>query len=419
MSPQMSRHADYMARWAAIGLGFSIPLTVALNNVLLALTLAGWLAGGGFREKFLAFRHPAAIAALTLFALIALGTLYGEAGAASAGLHLRKYADLLLIPVFLFLFRDAAVRRQAIHALAISLALVLALSYLIKLGLPSGIPSIRGNADYPMVFKEHLTHNILMAFAVFLFAWLALSAAGLRARLAWALLAVLAFVNVTVMVHGATGYLILAGLLLLLGYRRYGWRGLGAAVLGTTLLAVALTAVPNPFQQRVNKIAKELQEWRADEPAHTSTGWRLEFYGNVLAIIAEHAVTGVGTGGFHSAYAEKVKGTGRLATQNPHNEFLLITAQLGFAGLAALWWLFWRQWRLAARLDTPLESELARGLVLAMVIGCMLNSLLLDHTEGLLYAWLTGVLYGGLKSGRALETARGEARVSLFQLPHK
>jgi len=28
----------------------------------------------------------------------------------------------------------------------------------------------------------------------------------------------------------------------------------------------------------------------------------------------------------------------------------------------------------------------------------MLNSLLLDHTEGLLYAWLTGLLYAGLKS---------------------
>jgi len=67
----------------------------------------------------------------------------------------------------------------------------------------------------------------------------------------------------------------------------------------------------------------------------------------------------------------------------------------------------------------PLESELARGLVLVMVIGCMLNSLLLDHTEGLFYAWLTGVLYGGLKSGRAPESTRGEARVSPFQLPRK
>jgi O-antigen ligase len=38
--------------------------------------------------------------------------------------------------------------------------------------------------------------------------------------------------------------------------------------------------------------------------------------------------------------------------------------------------------------------------VLTMAIGCLFNSLLLDHTEGLLYAWLTGVLYAGLQSKR-------------------
>jgi O-antigen ligase len=410
MSPQMSRHADYMARWAAIGLGFSIPLGAALNNVLLALTLAGWLASGRFREKFLAFRHPAVIAALTLFALIALGALYGEASPASAALYLRKHTDLLLIPVFLFLFRDALVRRHAILALASSLALVLAMSYLIKAGLAPAIPFIHGNAANPVVFKEHLTHNILMAFAVFLFAWLARSAVSLRARLSWATLAMLAFVNVMIMVHGATGYLILGGLLLLLGYRLFGWRGLGATLLGTIVLAAALMVVTNPFQQRANKIASELKEWRADQPAQTSTGWRLEFYRNTLAIIAEHPLTGVGTGGFPSAYAEKVKGTGRVATQNPHNEFLLITAELGLAGLVALLWLFSRQWRLAARLDTSLERELALGLVLTMVVGCLFNSLLLDHTEGLLYAWFTGVLYGGLKLTDSKDTCPAQSR---------
>jgi hypothetical protein len=53
-------------------------------------------------------------------------------------------------------------------------------------------------------------------------------------------------------------------------------------------------------------------------------------------------------------------------------------------------------WLSVARLPT-VESRLARVLVLAMIVGCLFNSFLLDHTEGLLYAWLTGVLYGGLR----------------------
>jgi O-antigen ligase len=126
-------------------------------------------------------------------------------------------------------------------------------------------------------------------------------------------------------------------------------------------------------------------------------------------VIADQPILGVGTGGFAAAYAKKVEGTGKVATQNPHNEFLLMWAQLGIAGLALLIWLFWWQWRLAADLPTRLESELARGLVVTMVIGCMFNSLLLDHTEGLFYAWLTGVLYGGLKSANFDNDVRGAA----------
>jgi hypothetical protein len=30
-----------------------------------------------------------------------------------------------------------------------------------------------------------------------------------------------------------------------------------------------------------------------------------------------------------------------------------------------------------------------------MAVGCLFNSWLMDHTEGLLFAWLTGVLFAG------------------------
>ena len=405
----INRHADRTARWSAIALGISIPITVALNNLFLLFTLLAWLSSGHYRAKREAFRHPVAVASVALFVLLAVGTLYGAADVDYAALHLKKYADFMLIPVFLSLFHDARSRYHAIHGFALSLALVLLISYLLKLGVPLAIPSVQGHAGYPVVFKEHLTHNIFMAFAVFLYTWLALSVKSRWARLAWTVLAILALINVTTLVHGATGYLVLAGLLLLLGYRCVGWRGMAVSIFGIALLASALMTFTNPFEQRVTKIATELQDWQPSSPANTSTGWRLEFYRTTLSLIAEHPLIGVGTGGFAPAYGKKVEGTGKVATRNPHNEFLLMWAQLGIAGLAALIWLFARQWQLAARLPTRLERELAGGLVVTMVIGCMLNSLLLDHTEGLFYAWLTGVLYGGLKCAGAENEARNEA----------
>ncbi len=397
----VTRYADHTARWSVIALGFSIPISVAFDNVLLALILAGWLAGGMYRSKILIIlNNPVSLSALALFVLLLAGTMYGVSAAGDAAHYLGKYTDLLFIPIFLFLFRDAATRRTALHAFAASLALVLALSYLIQAGVVPKNPLMMTDSNYPVVFKLHLTHNILMAFAAFMYAWLALTAASLKIKWGWGALAILAVFNLTMMVHGATGYLIFLGLALLLGYDRKRWRGLGMAVAGIVALAAVLAVVPGPFKERIKLIVQETQGWKPDRPAQNSAEFRLEFYRNTLGIIAEHPIIGVGTGGFPRAYADKVRGTGKTETRNPHNEFLHITVQVGVAGLVALLWLFWLQWRLAGQLGSPLEGHLARGLVLTLVIGCMVNSLLLDHTEGLLYAWLTGLLYGGLKSTR-------------------
>jgi O-antigen ligase len=183
----------------------------------------------------------------------------------------------------------------------------------------------------------------------------------------------------------------------LFGASRSHWSGALYAAAALTLLTGVLLFSHTKFHDRVTAVAAEVEQWRPDQPAQTSAGLRLEFYHNTLAVIAKHPIVGTGTGGFPKAYAEQVRGTGKTETRNPHNEFLNIMAQIGIAGLAALVWLFLLQWRLAAKLGDPMERALARALILTMVIGCLFNSLLLDHTEGLFYAWLTGLLYGGLR----------------------
>ncbi|MFN7085996.1 MAG: O-antigen ligase family protein [Burkholderiales bacterium] len=396
-------YADRLARWAAVVIGFSIPVSVALDNTLLALALAGWLAGGSWREKLrTAFGNPVAVAALALFALLLGGAFHGAAPVAERLHYLGKYSDLLFVPVFLYLFRDPATRRHGLLGFAASLATVLLLSYAIRTGVVPQNPWTIGRSDYPVVFKLHLTHNILMAFGALLFAQLALSAASATARLLWATLAVLAVINVALMVKGITGYLVLCGLALLLGFERGRWRGFGAVAAALAAAAALLAVVPGPLHERASRIITDVRQWEPGRPAaESSAGIRLEFYRNTLAIIAEQPLLGVGTGGFPAAYAGKVRGSGQIAARNPHNEYLHLMTQVGVAGIAALVYLFHVQWRLASRLAPAYAGGLARGLVLTMVIGCLFNSLLLDHTEGLLYAWLTGLLYSGVKSAKA------------------
>jgi O-antigen ligase len=395
----LSRGIDDAGRWAAIAIGCAIPVSVALDNLLLLVVLACWLAGGNYAQKRTALRdNPVSRCALLLFGLLLLGLLWGNQPAADARDYLLKYLDLAFVPLFIYYFRDPATRRHGLLALAGTLALVLVLSFLVKAGWLQQGGWVQGSPQSPVVFKFRITHNFLMAFGAFLYAWLAFSApAGSRARILWGLLALLAAANVTLMVEGATGYLTLGVLALLLVATRLPRPAAIAGFVAAPLLAAALLAMPGPLAQRVAALTQELQSWRPDVAARdSSAGLRIEFYRNTLDIIADHPVAGVGTGGLPAAYAARVQGTDMLATRNPHNEYLHIAAQLGLLGLAAMVLMLVVQWRSARRLPSPLEIGLARGLVLAMAVGCLFNSMLLDHAEGLFYAWLGGLLYAGL-----------------------
>jgi O-antigen ligase len=401
-------HADRAARWSAIALGFSIPISAALDGVLTGVVLAAWLASGSYREKLDGIlRNPVALAALLLYAMLIVGALYGERFPGDTTRFLGKYADLLLIPVFAYCLRDATDRSRALYALAASLVLTLALSFVVKTGWLPELPVIKGDAANASVFKKSLSHNILISFGAFLFMTLALGSATPRARWLWVGLAFLATVNVLLMVQGRTGYVILGALAFYGGYCWKGWRGLGATLAAAAVLGAALAATPNPARDRVVLMIEEAQAWQPGKPNPTSIGLRLEYYRNSIAIVGDHPVAGAGTGSFPKAYAEKTRGTGVDQPGNPHNEYLLVAMQTGLIGLVLLFHLFWQHWRLAPRLATPLETHLAHGLLVTIAVGCLFNSLLLDHTEGLLFAWMTGLLYGGLQSPASKDQGTG------------
>lgn len=385
------------ARICAVALGISIPISVALDNVLLALILISWLAAGDYRSQIaLVLQNRVAVAAGALFCLLAAGLIHSSAPAGDGLKMLGKYVDLAFVPLFVCLFRDERARRQAWLALAFALALTLILSYTAWLGVGQNNFLIMGDRGNPVVFKEYLTHSLLMAFGAFLFAHFALHAQSLRGRILWSALALLAAINVLVMMQGRTGQLVLAALAACLGYSVWRWRGVLLVATATAVLAVALMLGFAPAT-RISHTLDEWRDWQPGQVTKTATGLRLEFYRNSLEIVRAHPLIGVGTGGFAKTYAGRVAGTDLTATTNPHSEYLNMAIQLGVIGLAALLYLFYCEWRVAASLPATHERELARGLVITFAIGCLFNSLLMDHTEGLLFAWASGLLFAGLK----------------------
>lgn len=391
--------AHRAALWIAVAIGFSIPISTALDNLLVAALLLCWIVGGRYREKWAALRaNPFVLFPCGLFLLQLAGSLYSEGSAQDVVHALDKASVILLIPVLIALNPGKEFRDRALHAFMAAILATLVLSFLLWMGaVPEGGEDeiIKGVRHDPAVFKKHITHGVLMAFGALAFALKAREATRPGLRLLLALVATLAAFNVLFMVHGRTGQLVLAALLLYFLFSSLRWRGLvvaaaaGAAVGGTVYLAPS-----SALHQRVKTTIAEIDDWRAGKPAQLSN-MRLEAWSNSVQIVVAHPLIGVGTGGFAAAYARQVEGTSMIPLGQPENQYFLTTVQLGAIGLAALLALFAFQWHLAARLATRTDTHLARGLVITMAVGCLFNSFLLDHTEALFYAWLSGLLYAG------------------------
>ena len=84
-----------------------------------------------------------------------------------------------------------------------------------------------------------------------------------------------------------------------------------------------------------------------------------------------------------------------LPTRNPHNQYLLTASQVGLVGLALLLLLVLTAVALRESAAGRTGPDLARGLVLTIVVGSLFNSLLIDHTESMFFAWMSGLLYAG------------------------
>ena len=390
--------AERGAQWCAIALGFVLPISAALDNMLLIAFIILWFSSGHLSERLKRVTdHPVASMGLVFAALMLLGTTWSSASIEQLRHVLVDALRFVVLGLFAVVFLDSSTRDRAQFAFLLSSTLVLLLSFAIWIGIADGIPGLKGRPDYPVVFKYHITHNVLMAIAALLFALHAMEARNRRARFILGGLAIAAIVNVFFLIPGRTGQLALAGAITYLAIAQLGWRR-GGVLAGTALAALVAVAwlVPGSvLHQRSSKALEESAAWELGkaQPEQSSVGMRLEYYSNTLELIGEHPVIGVGSGGFRSAYEAKVRGTQMVVTNHPHNAFLHVAAELGLIGLAMLIVLLLVQWRCASRMSGFSERVAARGLIVIFIVAGLVSSTFGDHTEGLFYAWASGLFF--------------------------
>jgi O-antigen ligase len=407
-------YALFLARAFALVTLCAVPISTAGVNLGSGLVLLfALLSPEAWRACKKIAASPVNVAALILFVVLALSMTYSSASHDEALGFLLKYRKLLMLPVLFVVFYGsdrAKWQSAAIWGLFSTLTLAMVLTYTNFLGWTSVGP-MHGSDPMtkPWVFKDHISAGLMMAFLGYLAMALATAVRKGIGRWLLYLVAVLAMVNVLFVLQGRTGQVVaIAYMAVLVAAQLMKSRDKDTRTRWITTvasIAVCLCVVGWSFTAKHSRLAETGQEVKEFEVynQNTSMGVRLEFYQRSLELIRQRPIFGYGVGSVRTEFEKLAKNStgGRAAMAgNPHNEFFLMGVQLGLLGIALFVWFLVAIARACRRLD-KLAGMVVGGYLLAFVLGCFANSLLLNFTEGNLFILLTGILiFGGYGSGK-------------------
>lgn len=383
----------------AVLAAFALPLSTALlNSSLIASVVLHLFAGKKQCYRQILRENRVAQGFLVFFLLFVIGLSYTDASLSSAISTVQKYSKFV-VGFFLFaIFQNTKTIRHALLAFLFATTFTLVVSYLQFFTQHSLLARFAGDSG---VFKDHIFTGFLFAFASYCYMVIAILYP--KWRITAALLAVLAAYNVLFINVGRSGYLVWFALMLLLAWQQYRWRGWLISFI-VTLLVIAGSLLLSPsFKSRYAITHHEIQGYEQGK-MNTSIGLRLHFYETSAQLIRQHPWFGFGTGGYQHAYTA-TDSTQFGVKNNPHSEYLNITVQFGLIGLSVLLILFMVHWQQSLYL-TSIRQFLAQGVLVAIAVGSLFNSWLMDNVEGLFYVFFTAMAFaqGAPKQIRSLQS---------------
>ena len=370
-----------------VAIYFSTSLAIILSGLLALL----WLLSGQFMVLPVTLKkNPVAAFSLLLLLCFIVGLGYGVATNGEAISMLSKYRELLFIPLLTSFLSTERTRYWAWNAFIISSVLILVISYLMHFGI------LNLNHQGDPAFKSRITHSIFISFFGFFCAHKAYDGKAYK-KLYWLLFIACAY-NLFFIVEGRTGQLIAVSLILLFAVQRFTNRGLVMTVFVVGILMLLFLNYSDKatrFNEGVVNMQSDLKP--GPEQSQTSMGQRYMFWRYSLELIAEKPLFGHGTGSFAKEY-ERIASTETMMAKNPHNEFLMVSVQLGVVGLLIYLGFLASQYFLSKKLADQ-EKYVAQGLLLTLIITSLFNTPIMDHAEGHWFLMMIALCYASLSTG--------------------
>ncbi len=391
----------------------AFPMSVALANVALLLTLLLWLlslTGAPARADLLAaLRNPLAAPALALFAWVVIAVAWSPADTPGALGFLQKYLKFLLVPMFIALLQDPRTRRRCWQAFVLALLFTLAITWLsVWVDIAWTKAHRMAMANDHTVFKDHISQGLMMTVFAAIAAFVGATTRRPALRWACAALWLLATGAILLLSQGRTGYLAWAAssgvfaLTLAVAHSRRAVLGAMGGLAAVLALAFALSPV---LQERMTSAWNDARAARLDTTPGavvTSAGARVEMARFALDESRQAPLLGHGTASYPVLAKQHFTTTEwcSVVCPHPHNQFLFFLVEQGAVGLLLFLWFIAAIAREGWRHDAP-RRAFALAFVATLCAASLTHSAFWLSTESHCLILMSALTMAGLRARRA------------------
>lgn len=390
---------------------FAFPMSVALANVGLLLTLVFWLLsliGAPARSELLkALRNPLAAPALALFAWVVIAMAWSPAHTSDALGFLQKYLKFLLVPMFIALLQDARTRRNCWHAFTLAMLFTLAVTWIsVWVDIPWTRASRYGRINDHTVFKDHIAQGLMMTVLSVICATTAFVSGRPLVRWFSGMVWLLASGSILLLSEGRTGYLAVASATAAFAFVLAFARSRRTVVLtaaGVMIVATMTFALSPVLKQRLTDAWHDTQSasQRVEPGQVTSAGARVAMSRFVLQEWQQAPMLGHGTASYpvlaeqHFTDPEWCS----VVCPHPHNQFLFFLVEQGVVGLLLFLWFIAAIVREGWRHDPP-RRAFALAFVTALCVASLTHSAFWLSTESHCLILMSALTMASLRARR-------------------
>jgi len=372
-----------------------MPLTVFGGNLIILLIVLLWLISGNYKNKFnLIIQSKLLLASIAFFGLHVLGLLWTND--LEWGIHIvrKMWYFLLLFPILYTIVLKENIHKY-IGSFLLAVCFTEILSFLVWFELIE--PFKNASVYNPTPFMSHITYNVILAFAIYLVLHRLIIQRDLG-KIQIFLYSFFAFAMsfnmfITGGRAGQVAYFIILGILI---FQFFSFNKLKAILITVFIIPIIFLSayqISPIFKDRVDSGINDVSTY--SEHKWSSVGYRMTFAIYSWEIFKNNPFIGVGTGDFPEEYKKinMVKTPILNNATNPHNMYILISAQLGILGLISLLSIFYFQFKAALLSSNTLLRDVGFALPVMFLVIMLSDSYLLGHYTTLLFIFFSSFLY--------------------------